>query len=34
LLSKGYALAGSGFARQGWNADSALATNKELIATF
>jgi len=34
LLSKGYALAGSGFARQGWNADSALATNKELISTF
>ena len=34
LLSKGYALAGSGFARQGWNADSALATNKELITTF
>jgi len=34
LLSKGYALAGSGFARQGWNADSALATNKELIDTF
>ena len=34
LLSKGYALAGSGFARQGWNADSALATNKELIGIF
>lgn len=34
LLSKGYALAGSGFARQGWNADSALKTNKELIETF
>lgn len=34
LLTKGYALAGSGFARQGWNADSALATNKELINTF
>lgn len=34
LLSKGYALAGSGFARQGWNADSALKTNKELIDTF
>jgi len=34
LLAKGYALAGSGFARQGWNADSALATNKELISTF
>ena len=34
LLTKGYALAGSGFARQGWNADSALATNKELISTF
>lgn len=34
LLGKGYALAGSGFARQGWNADSALLTNKELIETF
>jgi len=34
LLSKGYALAGSGFSRQGWNADSALLTNKELIDTF
>lgn len=34
LLTKGYALAGSGFARQGWNADSALTTNKELISTF
>jgi pimeloyl-ACP methyl ester carboxylesterase len=34
LLSQGYALMGSGFARQGWNLDSALATNVELIDTF
>jgi len=34
LLSNGYAIAGSGFARQGWNADSAIATNVELIGTF
>ena len=31
LLSQGYALTGSGFARQGWNADSAVATDVELI---
>ena len=34
LLSKGYAVMGSGFARQGWNADSGLATDQELITTF
>ena len=34
LLSQGYALMGSGFARQGWNLDSALATNVELVSTF
>ena len=34
LLSKGYAVFGSGFARQGWNADSGLATDVELISTF
>lgn len=34
LLSQGYALMGSGFARQGWNLDSALATNVELIDAF
>ncbi|MEI9908050.1 MAG: hypothetical protein WDO06_09415 [Actinomycetota bacterium] len=34
LLSNGYAVAGSGFARQGWNADSAIATDVELIGTF
>lgn len=34
LLGNGFAVAGSGFARQGWNADSAIATNVELIATF
>lgn len=31
LLTKGYAIAGSGFARQGWNADSGVATNVELV---
>ena len=34
MLSKGYAIFGSGFAREGWNADSGLATDVELIKTF
>jgi pimeloyl-ACP methyl ester carboxylesterase len=34
LLAKGYAVMGSGFARQGWNADSAIKTNVELIGLF
>lgn len=34
LLSKGFAVMGSGFARQGWNADSGVATDEELITTF
>jgi len=34
LLGKGYAVMGSGFARQGWNADSAIKTNVELIGLF
>lgn len=34
LLSKGYAVFGSGFAREGWNADSGVATDVELINTF
>ena len=34
LLGKGYAVMGSGFARQGWNADSGVATDEELITTF
>jgi len=34
LLSKGYAVMGSGFARQGWNGDSGVATDVELINTF
>ncbi|MFM1937383.1 MAG: hypothetical protein RLZZ320_241, partial [Actinomycetota bacterium] len=34
LLAKGYAVMGSGFARQGWNADSAIKTNVELIGAF
>lgn len=34
LLGHGYAVAGSGFARQGWNADSAIATDAELIGAF
>ena len=34
LLSKGFAVMGSGFARQGWNADSGIATDVELINTF
>lgn len=31
MLGKGYAVAGSGFARQGWNVDSGIKTNVELI---
>jgi pimeloyl-ACP methyl ester carboxylesterase len=34
LLSQGVAIVGSGFARQGWNPDSAIKTNVELIGTF
>jgi len=34
FFSQGVAIMGSGFARQGWNADSAIKTNSELIATF
>jgi len=34
LLSNGFAVAGSGFARQGWNADSGVATDVELIGLF
>lgn len=31
MLTKGYGIGGSGFARQGWNVDSGLKTNVELI---
>lgn len=31
MLTKGYGIAGSGFARQGWNVDSGVKTNVELI---
>jgi len=34
LLAKGYAVMGSGFARQGWNANSAVITNVELIGIY
>ncbi len=34
LFSQGIAVVGSGFARQGWNADSAIKTNVELIGVF
>jgi pimeloyl-ACP methyl ester carboxylesterase len=34
FLSNGMAIMGSGFARQGWNLDSAVSTNVELIDTF
>jgi len=34
LLSQGYGIAGSTFKVQGWNANSAVATDEELIATF
>jgi pimeloyl-ACP methyl ester carboxylesterase len=31
LLGRGYAVGGSGFASQGWNADSGVKTNVELV---
>jgi pimeloyl-ACP methyl ester carboxylesterase len=34
FFSQGIAIVGSGFARQGWNPDSAIKTNVELIETF
>jgi pimeloyl-ACP methyl ester carboxylesterase len=34
LFSQGIAVVGSGFARQGWNPDSAIKTNVELIGVF
>ena len=34
LLGQGFAVAGSGFARQGWNVDSGVATDVELIGIF
>lgn len=34
FLSNGMAIMGSGFSRQGWNVDAAVATNVELIDTF
>ena len=34
FLSNGMAIMGSGFSRQGWNVDAAVATNAELIDTF
>ena len=34
FFSQGVAIVGSGFARQGWNPDSAIKTNVELIDTF
>ena len=34
LLTQGFALMGSGFSRQGWNLDAAVATNVELIDAF
>jgi len=34
ILAKGYGVVGSGFARQGWNADSAIKTNVELVGLF
>ena len=34
LFSQGVAVIGSGFARQGWNADSAIKTDVELIGLF
>ncbi len=34
FFSQGVAILGSGFARQGWNIDSALKTNVELIELF
>jgi len=34
ILGKGYGIMGSGFSRQGWNADEAVKTNVELIDIF
>ena len=34
LFSQGVAVVGSGFTRQGWNPDSAIKTNVELIGVF
>ena len=34
LLAKGFAVMGSGFARQGWNVNSAANTNVELIGIY
>lgn len=34
LLTLGYGVAGSGFARQGWNTDSAVKTNVELVGVI
>jgi pimeloyl-ACP methyl ester carboxylesterase len=34
FFSQGVAIVGSGFARQGWNPDSAIKTNVELISVF
>ena len=34
FFSQGVAIMGSGFARQGWNPDSAIKTNVELIGLF
>lgn len=34
LLTQGYGIVGSGYAKQGWNADSAVATDVELISLF
>ena len=34
FFSQGIAVMGSGFARQGWNPDSAIKTNVELISEF
>jgi len=34
FFSQGVAIVGSGFARQGWNPDSAIKTNVELIGLF
>ena len=34
FLGNGMAIMGSGFSRQGWNLDAAVATNVELVAAF
>ena len=34
FLGNGMAIMGSGFARQGWNLDSAVSTNVELVGAF